>query len=70
MRRTLAIALTALVLFAGGCDRARRAAPAPNPASTTAPAAAPSAGATGVDDLLREVDQQIDDDARPAEDED
>ena len=58
MRRTLAIALTALVLFAGGCDRARRAAPAPSPASTT------------VDDLLHQVDQQIDDDARPAEDED
>ncbi|WP_238019108.1 hypothetical protein KZZ52_08345 [Dactylosporangium sp. AC04546] len=65
MRRTLAIALTALVLFAGGCDRARRAAPAPATAPTSA-----STGATTVDDLLREVDQQIDDDARPVEDED
>ncbi|GGM87907.1 hypothetical protein ACFFX1_13510 [Dactylosporangium sucinum] len=60
MRRTLAIALAASLLLTGGCDRARPAAPAP----------APSAGATSVNDLLNEVGQQLDDDARPAGDED
>jgi hypothetical protein len=85
MRRTLAIALAVGLLFVGGCDRARSAAPpaAPAPASSpAAPGANPAAnagansgttqkaGATDVDGLLDQVDQQLSNDAQPAEDED
>ena len=80
MRRTLAIALAAGLLFVGGCDRARSAAPpaAPAPAvSPAAPGAAPAAASTApaqqagdVNSLLDQIDQQHSNDAQPAEDED
>ncbi|MFG2036942.1 hypothetical protein [Dactylosporangium sp. NPDC048998] len=74
MRRTLAIALAAGLLFLGGCGRARAhqpAAPAapPAPASTTAGAAA-NTGDASVDGLLDQVGQQLSNEAQPAEDED
>lgn len=83
MRRTIAIALVAGLLFLGGCGRARAHRPAdpagpPATVSTTpaGPAAEPGTGTTGragdatVDNLLDQVGQQLSDDAQPGEDED
>jgi hypothetical protein len=79
MRRTLAIALAAGLLFLGGCARARGhqpAEPAPPPAATTtAPADTAAKSGTkaadnNVDDLLDQVGQQLSKDAQPADDED
>jgi hypothetical protein len=82
MRRTLAIALAAGLLFLGGCGRARApepAAPAPA-ATTTAATTAPTSaakndktdknGGKAVDDLLDHAGQQLSDDAQAPEDED
>lgn len=79
MRRTLAIALAAALLFLGGCgkDRGQRpAAPTPPAATvTTAPAAttggaAADQGGADVDQLLDQVGQQLSKDAQAPEDED
>ncbi|MGI5244573.1 hypothetical protein [Dactylosporangium sp. CA-139066] len=84
MRRTLAIALAAGLLFLGGCGRARPhqpAEPAPPPAATTtAPAGttantgtdtkAGQSGDASVDDMLDQVGQQLSNDGQPAQDED
>ncbi|HTJ35462.1 MAG TPA: hypothetical protein VL738_19720 [Dactylosporangium sp.] len=82
MRRTLAIALAAGLLFLGGCGRARAhqpAAPAAPPAATTT-ATTTNGGANAepgknaddknVDGMLDQVGQQLSNDAQPAEDED
>ena len=76
MRRTIAIALTAALLFAGGCGRQDRKdrrdqRPAACSTQTTpaqdAPAAAP-VGGDDVDELLDQVDQQLSGDAQPTGD--
>jgi hypothetical protein len=81
MRRTIAIALAAALLFAGGCGRQDRKdqrdrrdqRPAAVSTQTTpaqdAPTAAP-VGGDDVDQLLDQVDQQLSGDAQPAGDED
>jgi hypothetical protein len=77
MRRTLAIALAAGLLFLGGCGRARAHEPAaPTPATattttatTTAPTGAVQKDKTA-DDLLDQAGQQLSDDAQAPEDED
>ena len=83
MRRTIAIALAAALLFAGGCGRQERKdrrdrQPAAVSTQTTpaqdAPAATGGTGGSGgnddVDRLLDQVDQQLSGDAQPAGDED
>jgi hypothetical protein len=87
MRRTLAIALAAGVLLIGGCAKQRDpAVPAPVPAASSAPAAAPAgdapaadasstapataSSADDVDGLLDEVDRQLSSDGQPAADQD
>ena len=84
MRRTIAIALAATLLFAGGCGRQERKdrrnqPPAAVSTQTTpaqdATAATGNGGTVGnggedVDQLLDQVDQQLSGDAQPAGDED
>jgi hypothetical protein len=81
MRRTIAIALAAALLFAGGCgrqDRKDRRDQRPATVSTqTTPAQDASAaigggsgGGEDADRLLDQVDQQLSGDAQPAGDED
>lgn len=75
MRRTIAIALAAALLFAGGCgrqDRKDRRDQRPAAVSTQdAPAtAADTTGSGDIDQLLDQVDQQLSGDAQPAGDED
>ncbi|GAA4246691.1 hypothetical protein [Dactylosporangium darangshiense] len=79
MRRTLAIALAAGLLFLGGCGRARAhqpAAPAAPPAATTTTTGGANAESDknvddkNVDNMLDQVGQQLSNDAQPAEDED
>lgn len=79
MRRTIAIALAAALLFTGGCGRQERKdrrdqRPAAVSTQTTpaqdAPAAATGSGGEDVDQLLDQVDQQLSGDAQPAGDED
>ncbi|MER7281412.1 hypothetical protein ABT369_43950 [Dactylosporangium sp. NPDC000244] len=76
MRRTLAIALAAGLLFLGGCGRGRThqpaTAPPPATTATTAPAGqqAPGNGDEDVDRLLDQVGQQLSKDAQAPEDED
>ncbi|GAB3872650.1 hypothetical protein GCM10027610_138440 [Dactylosporangium cerinum] len=77
MRRTIAIALAAALLFAGGCGRQerkeRRDQRPPAVSTQTTPAQdAPAATSQGddVDQLLDQVDQQLSGDAQPAGDED
>ncbi|GAA2381380.1 hypothetical protein [Dactylosporangium salmoneum] len=76
MKRTLAIALAAGLLFLGGCGKAKAPEPAAPPAATTnAPAAErPNTGANqkddGVDGMLDQVGQQLSNDDQPADDED
>ncbi|WP_432836378.1 hypothetical protein [Dactylosporangium sp. CA-092794] len=81
MRRTLAIALAAGLLFLGGCGRARIHQPAAPAGSVPAPAVSVPAPAASknkagnpaqddVDQLLDQAGQQLSNDAQPAEDED
>ena len=75
MRRTIAIALAAALLFAGGCGRQDRRGQRPPAAVSTQPAvsvpqATTAAGNGSVDELLDEVEQQLSGDAQPADDED
>ena len=74
MRRTIAVALAVVLLFAGGCGRQQRHGQRPAAVSTqtpAAPAAATRDGSTGdVDQLLDQVEQQLSGDAQPADDED
>ncbi|MFF5226759.1 hypothetical protein [Dactylosporangium sp. NPDC000521] len=80
MRRTIAVALAVVLLFAGGCGRQQRHGQRPAAVSTQTPAAPAvatqdgstgSTGSTGdVDQLLDQVDQQLSGDAQPAADED
>ncbi|MGI5178205.1 hypothetical protein ACQEVZ_17915 [Dactylosporangium sp. CA-152071] len=84
MRRTIAVALAVVLLFAGGCGRQQRRGhqpaavstqtPAVPAAATTSTGTAGTAGTNGtagdVDQLLDQVEQQLSGDAQPADDED
>ena len=75
MRRTIAIALAAALMFAGGCGRQdrkdRRDQPPAVVSTQDAPAAAADTTGTGdVDQLLDQIGQQLSGDAQPAGDED
>jgi hypothetical protein len=85
MRRTLAVALAAVVLLAGGCARhpadtdsapaprkpaATPASPSPRATTATSKATSKATSDADVGGLLDEVDRQLNGDDQPAQDQD